>query len=444
MVNFHKKRLEETKADLKRQINEFKLSKSVKFDTLHPKNGAVSDYYSDFTILNALPRLNKVVADDVDWIIFCEETTHFVLDQLLEVLAGTKFKEGESKMVGRALFDREPVIIHHFFGVQGDANYKTFAFPDFDAGFAINRQMMRELVQINDKWTGKHLFQIDPKHEFMKHVSTHLNIKMEHSKHFCGGNWHRSAKTCFTRSGKELPDCGLTDKSKILVGVKTTEKFHKDRLKVVKKTWGPKFDNIIYYSNVTDKAIPTVVSGPNTERGHCQKLYYILEDFLPKTDFDWLYVADDDTIVSAYRLHRITACYDANEPVFIGERYGYGLNTGKGYPYITGGGGMLFSRKAVEMWKVKKCSCPGPDSPDDMLIGMCFTPNVPIVHMNNFHQARPADYSEGYLDNNTPLSFHKHWQNQPIQVYANWFGLDDTKWWSTSAHDHPDNVRDEL
>ena len=53
---------------------------------------------------------------------------------------------------------------------------------------------------------------------------------------------------------------------------------------------------------------------------------------------------------------------------------------------------MLFSRKAVEMWKVKKCSCPGPDSPDDMLIGMCFTPNVPIVHMNNFHQARPADY----------------------------------------------------
>jgi hypothetical protein len=60
MVNFHKKRLEETKTDLKRQINEFKLSKSVKFDTLHPKNGAVSDYYSDFTILNALPRLNKV------------------------------------------------------------------------------------------------------------------------------------------------------------------------------------------------------------------------------------------------------------------------------------------------------------------------------------------------------------------------------------------------
>lgn len=46
-------------------------------------------------------------------------------------------------------------------------------------------------------------------------------------------------------------------------------------------------------------------------------------------------------------------------------------------------------------------------------------------------------FSEGYLDNNTPLSFHKHWNNDPLQVYANWFGLDDTQWWSTQAHDHP-------
>ena len=54
----------------------------------------------------------------------------------------------------------------------------------------------------------------------------------------------------------------------------------------------------------------------------------------------------------------ITACYDHTEPVFIGERYGYGLNTGEGYPYITGGGGMLFSKAAVEAWKSNRCTCP--------------------------------------------------------------------------------------
>ena len=45
------------------------------------------------------------------------------------------------------------------------------------------------------------------------------------------------------------------------------------------------------------------------------------------------------------------ACYDSSKPIAIGERYGYGLNTGRGYPYLTGGGGMLFSRAAVESWK---------------------------------------------------------------------------------------------
>ena len=48
---------------------------------------------------------------------------------------------------------------------------------------------------------------------------------------------------------------------------------------------------------------------------------------------------------------RFKACYDSTKPVAIGERYGYGLNTDRGYPYLTGGGGMLFSRAAVEAWK---------------------------------------------------------------------------------------------
>jgi len=87
------------------------------------------------------------------------------------------------------------------------------------------------------------------------------------------------------------------------------------------------------------------------------------------------------------------ACYDPTQPIFIGERYGYGMNTGGGYPYITGGGGMLFSKAAVKAWKDGNCNCPAPNSPDDMMIGMCMVNmEVPIVHRNNFHQARPDDY----------------------------------------------------
>ena len=43
-------------------------------------------------------------------------------------------------------------------------------------------------------------------------------------------------------------------------------------------------------------------------------------------------------LFSVPRLRRLLACYDPKEPILLGERYGYGCNTGNGYEYITGGG----------------------------------------------------------------------------------------------------------
>ena len=40
------------------------------------------------------------------------------------------------------------------------------------------------------------------------------------------------------------------------------------------------------------------------------------------------------------RLRHHLACYESNEPVLLGERYGYGINhRPHGYEYPTGGGG---------------------------------------------------------------------------------------------------------
>jgi UDP-glucose:O-linked fucose beta-1,3-glucosyltransferase len=365
-ADFHQKRLTAAKESVLTQAKAFSSQDRVFADGLEKRE----DYYSHFLVVNALPYVKERLKENTAWIFIGEETTRVELEFLLPYIDNLD-KSNEPKIIGRPLFDQEITIIHHFFGSSG-SEYKTFGFPDYEAGFLMNIPMMNALISHYSDWENDHNFNIDPKHEFMKFIKTHLNIELTPSKHFCGGNWHRSPKTCYTRSHKELPDCGLTEKEKLFVGVKTTEMFHKDRLKVVKRTWGPKFDNIIYYSNVTDPKIPTVRSGPNTERGHCQKLYHIMDAFLKMTGYDWLYVADDDTIVSAYRIHRLTACYNPEEPVFIGERYGYNLNKGHGYPYITGGGGMLFSRAAVEEWKKLGCKCPAPDTPDDMMIGLCF------------------------------------------------------------------------
>ena len=82
-------------------------------------------------------------------------------------------------------------------------------------------------------------------------------------------------------------------------------------------------------------------------KGHCKKSEYILDYFGAKSDFDWLVIADDDTAMHVPVLLDVLALYDPSVPTVLGERYGYGLAEPYGYSYITGGGGMVFSRAAV-------------------------------------------------------------------------------------------------
>ena len=44
-------------------------------------------------------------------------------------------------------------------------------------------------------------------------------------------------------------------------------------------------------------------------------------------------------IFSINRLLQLLSCYDHSEAIVIGERYGYGVASGFGYDYPTGGAG---------------------------------------------------------------------------------------------------------
>ncbi|XP_029767841.1 beta-1,3-glucosyltransferase [Terrapene carolina triunguis] len=229
---------------------------------------------------------------------------------------------------------------------------------------------------------------------------------------------------CATMFSNFLPVCGdPVKKEDIFVAVKTCRKFHRDRIPIVKQTWEGEATLVEYYSDYAETSIPTIDLGvPNTERGHCGKTFAILERFLnhSSSKTPWLVIVDDDTLISIFRLRKLLSCYDPNEPVFLGERYGYGLGTG-GYSYITGGGGMVFSREAIQKLLASKCHCYSNDAPDDMVLGMCFSGlGIPITHCPLFHQARPMDYPKDYLAHQIPISFHKHWNVDPVKVYFTW------------------------
>ena len=143
--------------------------------------------------------------------------------------------------------------------------------------------------------------------------------------------------------------------------------------------------------------------------------------------FPWLVIADDDSIIGLSALVKLLNCYNSDDPIVLGERYGYGLTSARGYSYITGGGSMVMSRGAIKAWVEKDCRCHTIDSPDDMVLGQCFSYSVgaPVVHSPRFHQARPQDYSDGYLQNLQPVSFHKHYEIDPIKIYEKYFAKND-------------------
>lgn len=118
----------------------------------------------------------------------------------------------------------------------------------------------------------------------------------------------------------------------------------------------------------------------------------------------------------------------------MGERYGYDLfSEDGGYNYITGGGGIVFNLKTVRKI-AESCSCPSPSAPDDMIMASCLKQfEIEPIHSALFHQARPKDYPPSVLSENS-ISFHKHWQIDPISEYARWFRKRDEEYFEINKH----------
>ncbi|XP_013145940.1 PREDICTED: beta-1,3-glucosyltransferase [Papilio polytes] len=180
----------------------------------------------------------------------------------------------------------------------------------------------------------------------------------------------------------------------ILFAVKTWSGFHATRVSVVKKTWGKYVTNLYFFSDKADPSIPTIDIGvPNTKTGHCAKTMAILNRVVEMIEdmpnIQWIFLADDDTILGVQRVCELLSCYGGAARTLLGERYGYGYtNTGnaaKGYDYITGGGGTVLSAGAARA--LRSCACAAPAAPDDMTLGACAKRrNITLTHSPLFHQ----------------------------------------------------------
>ncbi|XP_029957220.1 beta-1,3-glucosyltransferase [Salarias fasciatus] len=376
----------------------------------------LSEYEGDWSILPALPRLSASHGRSASWFFFIEEETSVLLRNLLQVL--NRYQVQEEWFLGKRLHDDEASIIHHYAFSEDPG---SFGYPDPAAGWALSAPLLLRLTERLHHENLKSDFTIDLKHEVALFIWEEGNgPKLTAVSEFCT----EPNDNCATWFTTYLPHCGdPVSKNNLFVAVKTCQRFHSERVTVVKETWEKDAALLEYYSDVADASVPAIDLGvPNTERGHCGKTFAILRRFLseavPKAD--WLLIVDDDTLISLPRLRRLLRCYDPKEAVSLGDRYGYGLIQ-SGYSYTTGGAGMVLSRAAVSRLLSSSCSCYSDDAPDDMVLGRCFTSlRIPVTHSPLFHQARPGDYPASLLSLRHAISFHKHWNIDPVAVYRRW------------------------
>ncbi|EDO41359.1 predicted protein [Nematostella vectensis] len=375
--------------------------------------------YGAWSIFPILPSLLQRYADNKAWIFFCEEDTVIDLKKLIEVLG--KYNASKELFLGHAIQDPRPAIIHHFAFVEDPSQ---FSFPDFAAGWAISIPLLKSMSKRLESKPINSDFTIDVQHEVAMFIrnegeGTLLTDVPELCTTLPGTQEH-----CATSYNSSI-SCGRISSDDIFFAVKTTKKYHGDRVPVVKKTLGQHAKHVVFYSETEDPDVPTENIGvPNTDTGHCAKLKAIIDRSAVDRRFSdkpWLVVIDDDTIMSVPRMQQLLACYDPQEPILLGERYGFGVATGYGYEYVTGGGGMVLSRAGINMLRESGCGCWQDNSPDDMWLGNCFRNlNIPVTHSPAFHQARPVEYVASLLDHQSAVSFHKHYDIDPIAVYRDY------------------------
>jgi len=376
----------------------------------------------------------KLVADtSLEWVGVLNENTQIDLKALGEYAkhAKGKLKPAEDRLfLGRALKDAAPSIVHHF---KTNTKEKTVLFPDPESGIFLSRKLVLDLATTPEA-PREIDFNIDASFELADFLLAELGVQLTDVPELCSKEPKKAGKMCvsFPRNEyqclKKRNLVGLEAVlDSVLVFVSTCEKYHTTRVPVVKETWADIFPNLHFISDVVDPDIPTEVLPKtiNTETGFCNKTRTMLDRFLT-TDSDWLLITDDDTILSPVRLAQLLACYSTEEPIILGQRYGYGMAGGRGYNYVTGGGGKLINRLAVEGLVALEdgCACPAADTPEDMYIfGACAKrAGIQITHSNRMFQARPPDYPSAMVSYRKPISFHKHWEIDPVkEVYNEWF-----------------------
>ncbi|EDL05871.1 mCG147167 [Mus musculus] len=154
--SFHAKRAEQLKKNILKQAANLTqdLPRVLLLHQLAKQEGA-------WTILPLLPHFSVTYSKNSAWIFFCEEETRIQIPRLLDTLR--RYDPSKEWFLGKALYDEESTIIHHY---AFSENPTVFKYPDFAAGWALSIPLVNKLAKRLKSEALKSDFTIDLKHEY--------------------------------------------------------------------------------------------------------------------------------------------------------------------------------------------------------------------------------------------------------------------------------------
>ena len=404
--SYHKRRLELFESSLRQQMSGennaiFAIVRVHEVEKFVP---------GSWTVISILQQQYHVVYR-AKWILVCEDSTRLNLTQIGLFLSSQD--HATPQYFGHCLRDKGPVIIHHFGPRTTDLN--MFDYPLFASGVILSKSLVRYIATFDlEDGTIAHTT-IDIQHEIAVLIFSKLKARLVCVQIFCV----EKNGDCMSWVDLEISEGCQGNKfnlGDLSVAVKTHAGNYKTRIPILQNTWLHEAINITkFYTHSLEETNQfngemnfIDVGFANTGGGHCEKLAFILKDFHLSKSGHWLAILDDDTFINIKRLGEMLSCHEAREEALIlGEKYGFSQISGQGYPFITGGGGIVMSRKAVEILIKANLYC-APGTPDDMWLGMFGNAyGIHFINYQNFHQSTAVTYHKDYIKCYRAVSYHR-------------------------------------
>jgi len=149
-----------------------------------------------------------------------------------------------------------------------------------------------------------------------------------------------------TRVVKDVSPLLVQPIDNIIVAVVTSRYRQNETVPAIKKTWGPGFAHLDYYSATQGPLVTQVVpTDPRWARSSWEEMNALKKMYEMYPDAPWYYKCDDDAYVRPSALAEVASRYDPAKDWYIGNRMNYG-DTGRSY--CTGGCGYLVSNSLMK------------------------------------------------------------------------------------------------